>query len=933
LLLTSSALTLLAGQAALAQDAAPALPTASDVVAPSQVNEIVVTGSRLSGGFSAPTPVTVVGGPQLEQRAATVIGEVLNELPAFRQTTSPTQLQRAPTGAQSVADLRGLGVQRTLTLVNGRRFVPTNPNGTIDLSLLPTSLVERVEVVTGGASAAYGSDAVAGVVNVILADRLEGVRGNVQYGVSSRGDGKEPSASLAGGFSFGGGRGHVVVGGDYADNKGVGNIDSREWAKNPGVVAFGANRTPGLPAQGYVTDVTFAAQAPGGVINSPNALRGITFDANGQPYPFQYGQVYSNLMIGGANPGGNPSGSWPLVMPHRRYTALALANYEITPDLTVFAEGSYGRNDMDGFTSYPQTASLTILRDNPFLPASLRNQMIAANIPSFTMGRLHTEYGGTPVQAYSETTRFVGGLKGRIFGDWRWDAYYQTGQTSGHNRRTATVTANVAAASYAVMGPNGTPVCGPLASNPNLTAATIAQVQPGCVPIDLFGPGRPSQAALDYVAGRYDTAVGYHQDVAALNLSGEPFSTWAGPVQLAVGAEYRRERVSSLADPLSQIGAFAASNGSTYAGRVSVKEGYAEIGVPLARDLGWAKALDLNGAVRRTDYSTSGAVTTWKLGLTYEPNDALRLRATRSRDIRAPSLLELYNAGGSSVLTNFANLLNGQTGFLRTISGGNTGLVPEIADTFTAGLVFQPTWSWASGLRASVDYYKIKVDGVITTPVPADIVRECRNGDQRYCGLIALDSTPFGIASIRLAPLNLNKLVTSGLDFELSYRVPIDHLNLPGRLDVRGLATWVDDLTTTDLTGSIDRAGAGAGGVPEWTANVTMTYALSRFSTSVQARYTSPIKADATLIGPNDPRYDPKLPNSVNRNLFPASLYWNLSAQYDLITGDKRRLQIFGLVNNLFDKDPPTASRPAIESGNPYDVIGRYFKAGLRFAF
>jgi outer membrane receptor protein involved in Fe transport len=916
-------------QTAEAQDAVPA---ARGVEPVSELNQVVVTGSRLTAGFSAPTPVTVVGGPQLEQRAATIIGEVLNELPAFRQTTNPTQLQRAPIGAQSVADLRGLGVQRTLTLVNGRRHVATHPNGTMDLSQLPTSLVERVEVVTGGASAAYGSDAVAGVVNVILADRLEGVRGSVQYGVSDRGDAKEPSISLGGGFSFAGGRGHIVVGGDYANNKGVGTMYSRTWGREPGVVAFGANRAAGLPAQGFMTDVTYSAMAAGGLINTPGPLRGITFDANGQPTPFQYGQVFSTLMIGGSNPGANPAGNWPLMQPHERYSVLALGNYELTPNLTVYVEAGFGRNTMDGFTSFDQSASITILRDNPFLPVSLRNQMVAGNIPSFTMGRLYTERG-KPVLGSSETKRIVGGFKGRVFGDWRWDAYFQTGESDGRNTRIQVAAGNLGAAVYAIAGPNGTPICGPLATNPNLNATTRAQVEPGCVPIDLFGAGRPSQAALDYIDGTYDTKENYHQKVAALNLDGEPFSTWAGPVQLAIGAEYRRERVSSLADPLSQQAGFIASNGSTYAGGISVKEAYAEIGVPLARDLAWAKSLDFNAAARRTDYSASGAVTTWKVGLTYEPSDEVRFRATRSRDIRAPSLLELFNAGGSSNLASFVNVVNGQTGPLRASTEGNPDLVPEIADTFTAGVVLQPSWSWASGLRASVDYYAIKVDGVITTPAQTDVIRECAKGDQRYCALITFDNTPFGIAFMRRVPLNLNKLVTKGFDIEVSYRLPLSNFDLPGRVDVRALATWVDDLTTTDFTGSIDRAGAGSGGVPEWTANLTLAYSLNRFSTSLQARYTSPIKADATLIGPNEPNYDPRLVNSVNRNLFPASLYFNLSAQYEIISNGKRRLQVFGLINNLLDADPPAASRPAIESGNPYDVVGRYFKVGMRFGF
>ncbi|MDB5459194.1 MAG: hypothetical protein JWO72_935, partial [Caulobacteraceae bacterium] len=238
--------------------AAPVLAQAQPLPAAAtspQLNEVVVTGSRLRSGFSAPTPVTVLSSDQLQQKASALIGETLVQMPAFRQTAVPSETQRAPLGAQYVVDLRGLGVQRTLVLVNNRRFVPTDPNGTVDLNLLPTSMVDRIDVVTGGASAAYGSDAVAGAVNVVLKDRIHGIQGNVQYGVSQRGDNSEPSLSLATGFTFADGRGHVVVGGDYSDNRGVGTIDSRSWTQSPALVAFGTPRATGVPAQGYLTNV------------------------------------------------------------------------------------------------------------------------------------------------------------------------------------------------------------------------------------------------------------------------------------------------------------------------------------------------------------------------------------------------------------------------------------------------------------------------------------------------------------------------------------------------------------------------------------------------------------------------------------------------------------------------------------------------------
>jgi outer membrane receptor protein involved in Fe transport len=948
LLATCASVALASG--AQAQDATPlesgvAAPEADPprvdtpaAVTNSASGEIVVTGSRLqASGFQAPTPVTVLGTALLNQRAPSTIADVVNEIPAFRQTVTNTQSQRANgNGGQNQVDLRGLGVVRTLVLVNGRRHVPSNNNGSIDVNLIPTPLVDRVEVVTGGASAAYGSDAVSGVVNFILNDRLEGIRGTAQYGISEYGDNIEPTLSLGGGFSFGDGRGHFVAGGDFSDNKGVGTIYSRKWGrKQAGLVSFGSAATRGdLPAQGLLNDVTYSTQADGSVINS-GPLRGIRFGENGTTSPFQYGTVYGNLMVGGSNPpDANPFGNWNLRVPVRRYTGMASLNYEFSDAFTAFAEFGYGNVRSEGFTTYHQAASLIVPIGNPFIPASVRAAMVANNLSSISVGRYETQLGGYLLDSRTETKRGTIGFKGKIAENWSWDAYATHGVSDGDQiLKTNIFEGNYLAATYVVAGPNGTPVCGPLGTNPNLTPARAAQVQPGCVPFNIFGRESPSDAALDYVRYRSQNETRYEQNVYAANLNGEPFSTWAGPVSLALGIEHRREEASSSADPFGRQNVGLANNGSTYEGSVKITEGYAEVGVPLAKDMAFARALDLNGAIRRTHYSSSGSVTTWKLGATWEPVEAIRLRVTRSRDIRAANIGELFSQRSATFTASFLNPINNRTGPVNVVSGGNPNLKPEVARNWTAGIVLQPTWEWARGFRASVDYFDVDIKGVIATVAATDIALRCAQGLTEYCSLITFDNSPAGISDIQTVPANLNRLKTSGFDVEVAYRVPLDAIGVPGQLDLRSLTTITRHLTRSDAATSIDRAGSGAlGGVPSWSNNTTVSYALGAVTNTFQFRYTPSLKADATLIGPDDDNFDPKLPNSINVNRFPASMYVNYTLQFDVKTSKGNSMQLFTVVNNLLNKTPPDYSLIAfVAGGNPYELIGRSYKVGARF--
>ncbi|WP_179641011.1 TonB-dependent receptor domain-containing protein [Sphingomonas guangdongensis] len=942
-------MTLISGAPARAQDVpAPAaepdqqaptrdetpVPTPADEAAPAENTgqDIVVTGSRLqAAGFTAPTPTTVLGTGAIALRAPVSVSEVVNRLPAVRNSVSPNANQRQFGGGTSPVDLRGLGPVRTLTLVDGNRFTPTLEDGTVDTSLIPVGLIERIDVVTGGASAAYGSDAVAGVVNFVLAKKLQGVRLSLQAGVSERGDGSSQVLNLAAGTSFAGGRGHIVAGLDATNNDGVGIILGREWGRlYPGQITYGATRPAGTPALGFATGVNYSTQSVGGLITA-GPLRGQAFAPDGSLYPFQYGTVYSNLMVGGSNPGSEVF-HWPIQTPVERIAGMARVEYELTDAITAFAVGSYGWTRADTFTGFNQS-SFVISRDNAFLPAATRAAMVANNLQTITVGRLLTENGGVPQRNTFETWRAIGGFTGTLGPKWSWDASIQYGESTNEFRfLSQIIPANYRAAVNAVRDASGNIVCGPLATNPNLTPALRSQVQPGCVPINIFGQGAPSAAALAYIGPET-----YHdwtntRLVVAGNLRGSPFATWAGDVQIAIGGEARRDELTATSDPYSLAAIAASGNYGAYSGRVNVTEFYGEVGVPLARDWTFAKSLEVNGAVRRTDYSTSGAVTTWKAGVTWEPFDAVRLRGTLSRDIRAPNLAELFAYSGAGVSVNSTvNPFNNQTGALSTSTNGNPNLQPEVARTRSAGIVLQPDWNWAQGLKLSADYFDIDVRGLITQVAATQVIARCFAGETVYCPQIQFDNSAFGIANVQQLSFNLNRLRTRGLDFEVAYRVPLPES--AGRLDLRVLATHILRLTTYDRGTVIERAGSLAnGGLPRWVGTADLTWALDAFTTTLSGRYTASAINDVTRIGPDDPAYSPALPNSININKFPSAVYLDLNIQQRVALGGTE-FTFFGLVENLLDKEPPVFAGIGILTGNPYDLVGRRFKFGARMQF
>lgn len=976
---------------AFAQDAAPEAQPADDAAvqtaAPDQEgqegNNVVVTGSRLGrSGFTTPTPVTVVGEAQIERQGASNVAQVLNDIPAFRAQSSPsTSAIFVSNLGASTADLRGLGGNRTLVLIDGRRVVASTvaggsftPANMVDLNLVPASLLSRVEVVTGGASAAYGSDAVAGVTNLIINRDLQGLRGALQYGQANEGDTEEYLVSLAWGTRFSDGRGRFIIGAEYVNNKGSGDCYTRDWcAENYNTVSnpFVAGSTTTRVIAGQAATLilpnarTATASLNGLIISGP--LRGTEFNPNGTTFTHNYG-TYGGAGLfqsGGGDPVLPFYQFFPLSAPSERINVFTNLDYDLTSDLNVFVQGSYGRVEGTILGASRRDISpagaYNIFSDNAFLPASVRTQMAVTNArcappahqPSdprncVPFGRIWNDIGPQVGTVQRETFRGVTGFTWRANDSLTLDGYYQYGQTDYSQRGyNTTVNSRMGFAIDAVdQGlfqngvANGNIVCRATLPGPAFRAAAA-----GCVPLNPFGEGASSAAARDYVTetAMQDTTLKQH--VIALSLRGDLFEAWAGPLSFAAGVEYRRDSVTSVTDAISAANDFHTSPGGGITGghrSLNVKEGFVELGLPLFRETELGSA-NLNGAIRVTDYSNSGTETTWKIGADWQITDFLRLRGTRSRDIRAPNLFELYGAPQSSFQTVDDPQNGGARGLYPTLLSGNATLVPEVADTWTAGAVVTARMGGAGTLRASVDWFDISLDGAITTLGAQTIVTRCAQGNAELCNFVTRNGAGI-ITSIVNPNLNINTLITRGWDVEVDYTLPLAALGMNSNdtLNFRVLGTFVKDLITVDITGTaIDRAGQNGSGVsqpsglPDYTINAYLTYQGSRFSGQVQLRHISSGVFQATNIGPHQSGYNPLLPNSVSDNYVAAVTYVNINAQYTIWSRGEQQIQLFGVVNNLFDKDPPNDLPSSFGPTNNvlYDVVGRYYRAGVRFAF
>jgi outer membrane receptor protein involved in Fe transport len=937
------------------------------------LTEVVVTGTRITArGFSAPTPTTIVNSEDIAKTAQPNIFTAVTQLPSLQGSSGTnTGTFSTSSGQQGLSSfsLRGLGAIRTLTLLDGQRVVGANVTGVPDISQFPQLLVKRVDVVTGGASASYGSDAVGGVVNFITEKHLEGVKGELQGGITTYGDDGQFLVGAAAGHSFIDHKLHVEGSVEYDHENGVkpggfgeGLAGGRDWFHATTLLNTNIFNN-GLPQYVYTNHAQSTTYSKWGLItNGP--LKYTAFNADGTHGPFALGSpCYTGFCAGGDNSAAVGAGA-TLVSSVERAVGYGRIGWSIDDDNEVYADvniadvSSRNQPNPGAFRS-----GLSISCTNPYLPADIAASACGTGT-TFSYGLDNAFLPSPHVEPKREQQRYVIGAEGKItFGaDWRYDAYYEH----------ALNTTNIHVFDIPLQPHYNNAINATRNANGDIVCAVAAAAAAGCVPINIFAGNialTPQQLAyIDPSPGPFQHT---HQseDAASLAINGEPFSSWAGPVSVAFGGEWRKEAYRVIGDPYGNGVTDQSPNSDLYpadpvvnvnganwyagnyhdgSGSYNVKEAFLETNVPLLDSATFGKA-NLNPAGRWTDYSTSGTVYTWKIGGGWTtPYEPLRVRAVVSRDVRAPNLSELFAAPTTTTTPGITQ--PGVPGTITVLQNtlGNPNLKPEVARNYEAGIVLTNPVG-LEGFSASVDYYYIEVKDVINTLSAQQQVNFCFDPVtpiKAYCDTFNLNPPAGTQAFVNVQAFNLASIITKGMDFEGSYQMPLDRIHAPGNLTVRALATHVIGFTSySGLNGvpNVDLAGQNAGGsgsgpstignTPHWKLYGIQSWDWNSVGVDVTERWFSSgvIGTQYVVCQTGCPVSTTNNP-TINYNHMPGAFYLDLGARYSVTDG----ITAFVKVDNVFNKDP--AAAPQTNTGldvNPalYDTIGRIYRAGFRFNF
>ncbi|HTP40615.1 MAG TPA: TonB-dependent receptor [Steroidobacteraceae bacterium] len=978
-----------------------------------QLGEIVVTGSHIASsvGMETPTPVTALSADELQALSPSTLISALSQLPQFYgNTTNDVRTGFFSSPGEGNLNLRGLntgGSGRTLTLLDGRRVVPATGYGSVDINILPQALIKRVDTVTGGASAAYGTDAVAGAVNFILDTKYDGWQLGAQGGTTGRGDHDNTDYSGVFGTQLGE-RAHLLLSGEYYHADRVDSYADRGWYKGYALIN-NPSTDPASPR--YVTrpDVVSSIATFGGLINSgvptTSALYRRYFQPDGTLAPFVPGDgtaTSAQSILNGGSGDDTTADLLDLAPEAQRGNAFLYLDYDATPNLNLYVQGLAGQSMVDQrdhggrFANVPGIDThITIYRENPYLPAAVAQIMDSEGLTSFQMNLVGDREGlgrDSHVEqdnhTYSGTTGFKWEIAQGALQGWHVDGYAQYGTADNKGYQTGLVIDHFLAAVDAVADP----------AHPGQVVCHAALVDPArygnCVPLDLFGRGNASAAAIAYAtqftAGQKITAPlffqpdGYAsgqtvdftsgtgkvynttttQKLAELSTNGKVVDGWAGPIATAFGVTYRKEEIEQIvydpSNPASDpniLPAGAALNpdlrgvpsyfatrssmiqNSTVAnvhGSYDVKEVFNEWQVPLLTGLTAARQLSLLAAARYADYQGSGGVWSWKTGLDWQVVDDVRLRGTVSRDLRAATLLERYNqtGGAGSIQDPYEG---GMTHAVSTRTGGNPDLDPETSRTYTYGVVFQP--HWLTGFSTSVDYWDVDISGAIGTLGLQRIVDACHaDSTSSTCGLITFDPATGYVAQVRNISQNIAAAAGRGVDVELDYRHPVRVFRDGG--ENLGLRVFWSHLMEDSTTADRSNPSKVPPNYVDAAGQVGLT-SLPDDSVTAELNYgLGPlgVTLSARFIGNGINNVSYNLPAAtrpdIDDNTVGSVTYLNLSGSYswDLHGG---KLQLYAEIQNLLDRDPPVVpalfDASLVQTGNGGTNAGLYDLLGRRF--
>jgi outer membrane receptor protein involved in Fe transport len=945
-------LALVAGATTAAFAMPASMAFAEEANAEESVERIAVTGSRIrKAEFVSNAPVANVDQEQFTLSATVNTESLLNTLPQVVPGLDRTS--NNPGNGTATIDLRGLGAQRTLVLVNGTRAVPAGAGGVVDINTIPTALIKNVEVLTGGASAVYGSDAVSGVVNFILKDDFEGVQFNTGYETTEKGDATIYNADLTIGGNFADDRGNVVLNMSYTQREALFQGD-RSFAQtalfDDGDGGLEPGGSSGVP-QTSIFNGGFSAYSPDS--------SGIIFGQDGSVRPF--------LSSGDTNDFYNYAPVNYLQVPQERHQITALGHFDVTDNMTVYGRAMFTDSNVPtqlAPTPIFQTSSFT-LDGSPFITPEAQ-QIISDAIGegvdtdgdgiddtgSALLRRRLEEVGNRRSEDSYNLFQLKAGVKG-YFGEsnWSYDAYYQTGKVSNTTAQLGNV--NRGRFDQALLLDLEADPTGGTCQDPSGNGSTS-----GCVPINIFGEGNISQGGADFLKTAVAATAVFDQKIASINVSGdteEYFELPGGPVGIAFGADHREESFEFLPSQDLAAGTIAGFNGAPAVnGGYKADEYYVEVYLPILMDAPFAELLELEMAYRTADYDTVGSVQSYKIAGAWAPIEELRFRAGFNTAVRAPNIGELFSPQGegfpgasdpcASDATDtsaavrslceatgvpsdvvFSNAIDPASGQVRALSGGNPDLVEEEAETITLGFVVTPT----DELSLSVDYFNIEIDGAVAAfgGGANNVLATCYDtanpagglgGD--FCNAVnrRADGT---IDFVQTGSQNVGYLELSGVDVAVNYNLEMED----GDLTVDYLGTFTDTsdflaFDGADLITCAGEFGADCGEpTPEYKHRVTVKWAMDDVTAQLLWRHVGEVSDD-------DDDTDHSVEKISGFNYFDASATYHINDNY----------RVTGGVDNLFNKKPPIIGDNDEQANTwpaSYDVYGRTYFVSFTAAF
>jgi outer membrane receptor protein involved in Fe transport len=998
--LVGAALAAALGAAATAASAADAADKPAAASAESLAT-IEVTGSRISRrDYESDSPIATVDAAALAAAGQPTLDRAVGEMPQFAAAQGMSEVGDVQgstgfQGGQAYGDLRGLGPNRALVLMDGRRMMPSNPNGSIDLNTIPMSMIENVEIITGGASAAYGSDAIAGVLNFKLRDHFSGAEVSMQRGETTKGDGATEHVSALLGGNFADDRGNMVLALEYSERDVVHGADRpffsgiRQLARPPeGIFPGGTFGTPPTIAAVNSVLAGYPNTTPIAGSGAYNGSLGINTD----------GSIFTDLAApncvqnyrGLAQKGLNISANchqvqvglgqfFAIQVPLTKYNVLARATYKLNDSVSAYTQFNFmqstARDETAGGSTGPGK-ELFVPLNNPFIANNAALQSILASRPAdpgnpnaLTQPLALTKLlsaSGDRIQSYEyDVYQAVAGLKGNLpVNDLSWDVYGSYGRTLFNNLQQndsskaalnsiLNGTANYTGSAGSCVGF----AWNPLGSNP---------YSPGC------------QEYVTRVNSNVNTIT---QKIIEGTLQGKLATLPAGELRFAFGADYRGSSFDYQPAPgLITNDSFTYDTTVAAAGTQNVREVFAELLVPVLKDLPGVKELSLDLGARRSNYDGFGGVNTWKADLNWEPVATVAVRGGYSRAIRAPSLGELFaptvtgnlNIGagptagdpcatGSSFRSSanaaqVAALCQAQgvpaalyptftygTDSVHGTSGGNPKLTPETANTYSIGTVWSP--QFASDLmhkfHLSVDYYHISISNAVGSLALTDILPRCFNSDgisnpgysvnNVYCQQITRDSNTGDIVLGHEGLLNLASYKTDGVDTEVDWSFPLTALGMSeraGTFNFSSMISYTRSFDVSSLPGSpvLDFAGSiGNTEVspemahPHWKANTAFGYAIGPVTTTLRWRYIAAMKDQDVVVDPTS-----TTPGVPSYNYFDIDAHWSVFEHLDVTAG----------LTNIGNKTPPFVSgQPLTTDSATYDIIGRTYYVGFTAKF